>query len=330
MFTKKIPCYLVPSQVIVVDDDQTILENLVPCLDDSTSIHVTFHNPFKALEHINAQPKHEIFSDQLVALTNAEEWQHVRLDFNIYDLYKEVHNPNRFKQISAIVIDYHMPGINGLEFCAKINNSRIQKILLTGDEDENIAIEAFNQGLIQSYVKKHEFESIKKLKKAIAEAQLNYFQHLSRLTMCAATFDKSTTALEDPLFVELFFDIIRENNIVEHYLHETTGTFLFLNKKGETSSLFTFTQEQLDIISAFHDYSGPLFDSLKAYEKILCFHSRETVEVPSPSQWHQYARPAQFLQGSQNYYYAYGPNGFDLDHNQILSFDSYLAMRSYN
>ncbi len=330
IFVKKIPCYFFPSQVVLIDDDRTILDNLVPCLDEDTSVHVTFQNPFKALDYVNAQPKYQPSSDQLIEVTNSEEWQHIRLDFNIYDVHKRVYNPNRFKQISTLVVDYHMPGINGLEFCEKITNSGVQRILLTGDEDEHIAIEAFNQGLIHAYVKKHEFEAIKKLKKAIHDSQFNYFQNLSRLTMSAATFDKSTTALEDSCFVELFFDLIKENKIVEHYLHETTGTFLFLNKKGESSSLFTFTQDQLDLISSFHDYSGPLFDSLKTYEQILCFHSRETVEIPSPSQWHQYVRPAQLLQGDQRYYYAYGANGFDLDHSQILSFEAYLTARSYN
>lgn len=324
---KQIPCYFSPSQVVLVDDDPTILDNLIPCLDDHTSMYMAFQNPFKALDYINEQTDP---IDPLIALANAEEWQHVRLDFNIYDLYKKVYDPNRFAQISTVVIDYHMPGINGLEFCAQTRNPNIQRILLTGDEDENIAIEAFNQGLIQAYIKKHEFEAVSKLKKAIYEAQLNYFRKLSTLTMCAATFDKSATALRDPSFTELFFNIIKENKLIEYYLHETTGTFLFLNKKGEVSSLFTFLKDQLDIISSFHDYSGPLFDSLKSYEKILCFHSRETVEIPPPLQWEHYVRPAQFLQGDQPYYYAYGRGGFDVNQDEILSFEQFLQKRSYN
>jgi len=209
---RQIPCYFFPSQVILIDDDQSLLDNLMPCLDDHASVHVAFQNPFKALDYINSQTAE---TDSSVALTSEEEWQHVRLDFNIYDLYKRIYDANRFTKISTIVIDYHMPGLNGLEFCTKIKNPYIQRILLTGDEDEHIAIEAFNKGLIHAYIKKHEFEAISKLKKAIGEAQLNYFRQISSLTMSAATFDATATALKDPKFIELFFTLVKENAIVE-------------------------------------------------------------------------------------------------------------------
>ena len=320
---KKIPCTFLPSQVMIIDDDQSIVENLIPCLDEDTSTYIPCQNPFQALEMINAHQENTLFSHQLVEQTNPDAWQHVRLDFNIYDLYKEVYNPNRFKQLSTIIVDYHMPGITGIELCSKINNPWIQRILLTGDEDEHIAIDAFNQGLIQAYIKKHEFESIKKLKKAIVEAQLTYFQQTSSLITTAATFDKSTTALEDPAFIELFFKLVEENNIVEYYLHETTGTFLLLNKKGEASSLFTFLQDHLDAITSSHELFDPLFDEMQAHKKMLCFHNHATIEIPDPSNWYQYVRPAQQLQGNQLYYYAYGPGGFDLDNKQILSFENF-------
>lgn len=322
---RQIPCYFLPSHVMIIDDDQTILDNLIPCLDEQTSVYVPFQNPFKALEYVNSQVDK---MDSHVSLANADEWQHVRLNFNIYDLYKKIYNPERFSQISVVIVDYHMPGLNGLEFCAKIKNPYIQCILLTGDEDEQIAIEAFNQGLIQAYIKKHEIEALDKLKKAIREAQFNYFYQLSILTTSAATFDRSATALKDPSFINLFFNLIRENNIIEYYLHEITGTFLFLDKSGNVSSLFTFLKDQLDVIAGFHDYTGSLFDSLKNYEQILCFHSQETVEIPPPSQWDRYVRPAQLLKGHQPYYYAYGSDGFDVDHQQILSFDTYAQMHS--
>lgn len=113
-------------------------------------------------------------------------------------------------------------------------------------------------------------------------------------------------------------------------MHETTGTFLFLNKAAEVSSLFTFLKEQLDIIVGFHDYSGALFDSLKSYKQVLCFHNRDKVETPPPSQWEKYVRPAKALEGDQLYYYAFGEGGFDVDLTQILSFETYMRRRSYN
>lgn len=320
---KTIPCYFLPSRVILIDDDEKILKNILPCLDRHTASYQTFQNPFKALDHINTTQQPLLFSQQLIEPAGSDSWQHVRLNFNIYDLYKEIYNPCRFNQISTVIVDYHMPGLNGLECCMKINNPAIQRILLTGDEDEHIAIDAFNQGIIQAYIKKHDLQVIDKLRKAITEAQLAYFQKVSDFITKAATFDPSTTALTDPTFISFFFELIKTHQLVEYYLHEITGTFLFLNNQGKVSSLFTFLQDQCDVMASFHEDKDPLFEELRTYKKILCFHSQKTTEIPHPSTWHSYVRPAQLLQGNQPYYYAYANQGFDVDTRKILSFQAY-------
>ncbi len=54
---------------------------------------------------------------------------------------------------SCIFLDYNLPDLNGLEFLEKLNNSSIPIIMLTGQGDETVAVEAMKMG-VQDYLVK--------------------------------------------------------------------------------------------------------------------------------------------------------------------------------
>jgi CheY-like chemotaxis protein len=72
----------------------------------------------------------------------------------IHEIYKVIYNPRRYEEISTVIVDYDMPSMKGLEFCEKLQNPYIRKILYTGVAGEGLAIEAFNKGLIDGYIRK--------------------------------------------------------------------------------------------------------------------------------------------------------------------------------
>jgi 1,4-dihydroxy-2-naphthoyl-CoA synthase len=47
-----------------------------------------------------------------------------------------------------------IPGMDGFRFCFARKDKNIQKILLTGAADEEIAIDAFNTGCINRFLRK--------------------------------------------------------------------------------------------------------------------------------------------------------------------------------
>ena len=47
-----------------------------------------------------------------------------------------------------------MPDINGIEFCQNLKDKKVFKIMLTAEADSNIAIKAFNDGLINKFILK--------------------------------------------------------------------------------------------------------------------------------------------------------------------------------
>jgi CheY-like chemotaxis protein len=72
-----------------------------------------------------------------------------------------------FSLTKVLVVDYAMPGKNGLEVLQDLHGLPMQRILLTGMADEQLAVKAFNEGLIEQFIQKHSAEVGQRLKHAI-------------------------------------------------------------------------------------------------------------------------------------------------------------------
>jgi len=76
------------------------------------------------------------------------------------------------KDIDAVVSDYKMPTMNGFELFEKIRErwDDIPFIILTGEGEEDVAMEALNRGVDQYHIKrKNPIEQFKILSKSILE-----------------------------------------------------------------------------------------------------------------------------------------------------------------
>ncbi len=63
-------------------------------------------------------------------------------------------NPARYQLAQTCVVDYAMPGTDGLKVLNTLLDWPGSRILLTGQADEQIAIQAFNGGLIDQFIPK--------------------------------------------------------------------------------------------------------------------------------------------------------------------------------
>src|SRR6187402_2342488 len=84
----------------------------------------------------------------------------------------------RVKEVSVLVVDYSMPSMNGIEFCEKVKNSSIKKILLTGYATFTDAVNAFNNNTIHYYLKKNDENMLQQLEATIHQLQHAYFNEL--------------------------------------------------------------------------------------------------------------------------------------------------------
>src|SRR6056297_158781 len=123
-----------PTSVLFVDDSRNFLLNFTLQLNEDIAFEVKY-SPYEALDIIHAREQTLLANND--PQNESTRFNHLTFDSKlansaISEIGKEIYNPLRFSEISVVVVDYEMPGMNGLEFISKMENSRIKRILLTG------------------------------------------------------------------------------------------------------------------------------------------------------------------------------------------------------
>ncbi|MGE5153110.1 MAG: response regulator, partial [Bdellovibrio bacteriovorus] len=145
-----------PTRVVFVDDDLAFL-NLLPLRLGGLVPYLRFDSPRELLS--------EFAAGRLRG----------RLDLNCWDVYPgeagqdlaeqlvgfdksiiamRVFNRARFGLVSVLVADYQMPEMTGLDLFRALTHLPCKRVLLTGQADEAVAVQAFNEGLIDLYLPK--------------------------------------------------------------------------------------------------------------------------------------------------------------------------------
>lgn len=324
-YTKSIPSFYFPTQVMLIDDDPGYCQYMVHNLSLE---HVTNFIPSArardALDVLNGCRAANDLVERLVSEGEESEWEHRAIDVNINDQYKEVYNASRFNRFSVVVVDYEMPSMNGFEFCRQIDSPYIQKIVLTGEADESLAIQAFNEGLIDHFIRKQANSLLEDLELAIQASQHKYFCKLTETITTAVTkHTQPISAIAVPEFRDHFFKLIRMYNIVEYYLFESMGSFLMMDADGNYYGLFTSTPEQFEIVleqAKLEDAPQNIIQDLRHFKQMLCYHHRDNVKLPPVSEWGKYLRSTQMIQGRTPYYFAFDRELMDLDRDRIIPY----------
>jgi response regulator RpfG family c-di-GMP phosphodiesterase len=75
--------------------------------------------------------------------------------------------------VKVLVVDYAMPGKNGLQVLQELPGLSADRILLTGQADTQIAVSAFNSHLIEQYIPKQSDNIGQRITKSVNEMLLN-------------------------------------------------------------------------------------------------------------------------------------------------------------
>ncbi len=329
MRSHTIPTCYFPSTVYFIDDSRDFLLNFVLQLDENLAYRI-FDSPFDALKQLSAQRSSSTQLSQrcISEYTEAENCPLTNHTINVdlASIHAEIYNPHRFSEVSVVVVDYAMPGMNGLEFCERMGDTSIKKILLTGQADEKIAIQAFNDGLIDRYIKKSDPGVTSLITKSIAKLQKEYFQDMSQLISRMLSLN-SPSCLKDNKFNHFFKQLCEDNNIVEFYLMDNSGSFLMLDEDADVSCLIIKNEADLRShydIALDNGASNDILTQLKHGEKIPAF-----VASGLSAEWNDWSScllPASKLQGEDTYYYAYVKDSalLDIRESNIYSYDRYL------
>jgi CheY-like chemotaxis protein len=331
-----IACCQFPTTVLFLDDKSRFLESLVLNLDENFPYKM-FTNADDALNFLaNDNKLAKSHHNWLENRKSGEDGEfsegptHIVVDINIADIYKEIYASNRFSEISIIVVDYAMPGMNGLEFARKVKQleSNAKIFMVTGEAEDSIAIQAFNEGIIDRFVKKNAPGFYTELNIAINQLHKEYFDELSENIINNLSANPNC-CLNDAVFIEFFQEFCWHNNIIEYYLIDELGSFLLLDKLGVSTFLIIKSAGILDDyanIAADNDAPANVCDALSNKEKIPFFFSQEDLELPV-EMWSSYLHTATKLEGKKNqYYYAIVKDAeelYDIKRSKIVPYVKY-------
>ena len=174
--------YFFPTTVAIVDDSPDFLANLSLSLDPVLAFHV-FDSPSHALIALNSDLAIAPGPERYFTIYQHREehsFDHHVIDLNMANVHLEVFNEHRFERYSVAVVDYDMPEMNGLDLCRRLAHAPVRKVLLTGKADEKVAVEAFNEGIIDRFILKQSPDAMTRLQDTIRELQAQYFRDIER------------------------------------------------------------------------------------------------------------------------------------------------------
>jgi CheY-like chemotaxis protein len=140
-----------PGGVLFLDDDPDYLEMLGMVVPAQTQVEL-YARPARFLTRMQSEPAHWE-ADAALQLQMIDRWrQGQALIPQVLRYWAS--RPERYHLAQVCVVDYAMPGTDGLTVLNTLLDWPGSRVLLTGQADEQIAIQAFNNGLIDQFVPK--------------------------------------------------------------------------------------------------------------------------------------------------------------------------------
>lgn len=305
-------CFYYPTKTLFVDDQQEFLDSL--CLglpeDFRLSLCTQASEALQLLADYNGQ-----IIDCLKPLIDEDIETDSALALDFSAVHTLIQDPIHYDQYAVVVVDQLMPEMTGMEFCRRLKSHPIKKIMLTGDSDHHLAVQAFNAGIIDHFIQKTEQNLHEVIQCAIEMHQKKYFKDQSRFVLQTIRRLHPDSLMNKPGYVQFVNDLFADNHCSEYYLLDTQGSLLFLDAQKKPHWLLIKSDQELAEyaqIAEGNDASQEVIAALENREQLLFFFSEDDRSKPV-SQWAPYLFKASPIIGEQGYFYA-------LQHGEIPIF----------
>lgn len=304
----QLPVYTHPSLTVLIDDSDSFLASLQFQLDPMLA-SMTFHDTNSALHWLRQGAPGPASALQVNFDTHAPLAEQCNVAVDLECIPRISAQAGRFALPSVLVVDYSMPQMNGIAFCEAVRALPCKKILFTGAADEKIAVNAFNRGLIDRYIKKSEANALDQLELEIRALQRQYFTEQSD-TLGDLLMLHDYHFLGDAALAATVAELSRRHGFVEHYLFPDPAGILFYDKHGKGTLMIIATGQSLHAqYEVARDSEAPpsLLAALLERRVIPFFsapggdamYSREVGDG-----WYRYCAAPQLCAGKETYYWA--------------------------
>ena len=228
------PLYKRPGGVIFLDDDPDYLQMLAEVMPAGWYVRVLM-SPLTCIELLVAE----------TALQEADAWQQQDIIKRWRDgaplisailNYWQQGGSTRFGLTEVCVVDYAMPAMSGLQVVGELKSWPGARVLLTGRVEEQLAISAFNRGLIDKFVPKQTPDLRLRLTEAIGS--LLERPHERHQQIWRATLSREQHAwLGDAALAAQLQALAEREGWIEHVVIGAPFGVLALDREGRASWL---------------------------------------------------------------------------------------------
>ncbi len=257
------------GSVFLLDDDADYLELMALLLPPEWHVRL-FLRPQACLAYMQ-QEQTAWAADCYRQETLVDLWQQGRPMIPQLLRYWAQH-PHRYGLTHVGVSDQMMPGLKGLELFAQLRTAWPgARLLLTGQADERVAVDAFNHGLIDQYIPKQVSEMATLLAKSLR--RLADHCHDRHDAIWRATLRPQQMALFRQGGAGPALKTLMEREWVDHVVMGDPFGVLGLDKDGQPTWLQLIPRDQLPVhaqLAAAEGLSGDELQAVRDGRAMVC------------------------------------------------------------
>jgi CheY-like chemotaxis protein len=274
------PLFHRPGSVVFLDDDPDYLEMLALVLPRHWHLKL-FLRPADCIAHLL----------QEAPFWDADAWNQQQL----VDQWRKgkplipqilaywARYTERYMLSRVCVVDFSMPGMDGLQTLAELGDWPGSRLLLTGQADEQVAVRAFNRGLIDQFLPKQTPDISRRLVEAVE--RLLFSSHARHAQTWRATLSQEQSALLRAPDVAQWLSDFCGRQWVEHVAIGQPFGVLGMDAAGQVGWLQLETREDLAALAELAGEAGlasAAIEEIRAGRKIADIELRQALSSAQP------------------------------------------------
>ncbi|WP_439114716.1 response regulator [Hydrogenophaga sp.] len=250
-----------PGSILFLDDDPDYLDMLGMVVPETWRVEL-FSRPSGFAERMREEPA-RWEADAAAQLHMIDRWRQGQ-PLMPQILHYWATTPSRYALAKTCLIDYAMPGTNGLHVLDTLLDWPGSRVLLTGQADEQVAVKAFNSGLIDQFVPKQDPDITRHLLSVLRKLSIAAHPRLN--TLWRAALRPAQQSLLQVPSVSQALQAYTEQHWVEYVVLGEPFGLLGLTAAGECHWLQLEPASGLSDLAELAGSAGLGFDLVRSIE----------------------------------------------------------------